>query len=275
MVDQNATATRRLPTIAEKYGCALPLHQPLKWLRAGIADTFNHPLPSLLYGFVTFLLSVVVIWALITFSFSYILLPAVAGFLLVGPMLAVGLYEKSRLLILGRQHIGFADMARVAPKSRGELLILGVILMLVLLFWLRTAILLYALFFGLQPFTGISETAEIMFLTKRGQILLLIGTIIGGLFAAFTFSVSAFSAPMLMNEKKDTITAMVISLIMAWTNKPVAAVWALLVMLGFLLSVATALLGLIVIFPILGHATWHAYADIRGELATAPTEKAS
>ena len=93
--------------------------------------------------------------------------------------------------------------------------------------------------------------------------MLLVGSAVGGLFAAFSFAISAFSIPMLLNERVDALTAMGTSTALVWNNLPVMLTWAGIVVGLFLISLAIGLVGLIIVFPILGHGTWHAYRAIR------------
>ena len=92
--------------------------------------------------------------------------------------------------------------------------------------------------------------------------MLLTGTLVGGLFAAFGFAISALSVPMLLTERLDAVTAMGRSLKFVWNNAAVMIAWGAIVTLLWALFVATALLGLVIVFPLLGHATWHAYRAI-------------
>jgi uncharacterized membrane protein len=93
--------------------------------------------------------------------------------------------------------------------------------------------------------------------------MLLVGSVAGGLFAAFSFAISSFAIPMLLDERVDAFTAMGTSISLVWNNLPVMLAWGAIVLGLFLLSVVTGLLGLIVVFPLLGHATWHSYRAIR------------
>lgn len=272
MTQETATMAPPRPTMAKDFARNLPVYTPFEWLKAGARDTFTSPASSLLYGFAVFLVSVAFIAALYQFGFSYLLFPVIAGFMILGPMIAIGLYGKSRLLASGAESVSAGEMLSIRAKSPRQLLFVGIILMLILTFWLRFAALIYAIFFGLETFDGIEETINSLFFTETGLMLLLVGTVVGGVMAAFSFSVSAFSIPMLMNEKKDTITAMALSVVIAWTNKSVVFVWGSIVLALFFVSVATAFVGLIVIFPILGHGTWHAYQTMRSEEALAAAE---
>lgn len=273
MTYETAPAAQKPPTRAKDFERKLPVSAPFEWLKAGARDTFASPVSSLLYGLAVFLISIAFVAMLFRFGFSYILFPVIAGFMVLGPLVAIGLYGKSRLLAAGAPHVSTLEMLSVKAKSPLQLLLVGVVLMLVMTFWLRFAILLYALFFGLAPYGGFEETVNTMFFTNTGRTLLLVGSAVGGVLAAFSFSISAFSIPMLMNEKKDTMTAMALSVVIAWTNMSVVFVWGAIVLALFLFSVATAFVGLIVIFPILGHGTWHAYRALRREDALAAAER--
>lgn len=102
-----------------------------------------------------------------------------------------------------------------------------------------------------------------LFTTQIGWAILMVGSAVGGLFAAFAFAISAFSIPMLLNEPTDALTAMGTSMALVWNNLPVLLVWAAIVLVLFLASLATGMLGLVVIYPLLGHASWHAYRAVR------------
>lgn len=255
------------PPLRPDYKRPLPLLTPISWLHQGIKDTFTNPFTSLFYGLMIGLVSALVLLQLAALGMDYILLPALSGFMVVGPAIAVGLYEKSRILSLG-QETTLRHMLLFRGKSTGQILLIGVMLMMVVVLWLRAAFLLYALFFGMLPFPGAAEIFEIIFTTPRGWSLLSVGSLVGGLFAAFAFAISAFSIPMVLNEDKDAFTAMGISWSISWANKGIAVVWGGIILVLFALSLATALIGLIIIFPILGHGTWHAYIAMRGDEAT-------
>jgi uncharacterized membrane protein len=245
-----------------RYARHLPRNAAFGWLAAGWSDLKTAPVPSLLYGLAIFLVSVVIVVGLFVLGWDYILFPALAGFMVVGPILATGLYEKSRRLARG-EPISLRNMILVEAKSGGQILFLGVVLCGLMLLWMRAAVIIYALFFGLTPFPGIDGVAEMLFTTFTGWAMLIVGGAIGGLFAAFSFAISAFSVPMLLNERLDVFTAMGTSMVMVWNNLPVMLTWGAVVLGLFLVSVATGLLGLVVVFPLLGHATWHAYKAVR------------
>lgn len=244
------------------YAKHLPAGAALDWLKAGWADFRQQSSQSLAYGIMAFVLSFLLVGGLFALSLDYILFPAIAGFMVVGPFLAIGLYEKSRLIQEGRP-VSLGEMILVRGESGGQMLFTGVLLCLLMLLWMRAAVLIYALFFGLTPFPGLDDVAGMLFTTPTGWWLLFVGGLIGGLFAAFAFAISVFAVPMLLNERTDALTAMGTSMALVWNNLPVMLVWGAIVVALFGVSVLTAFLGLVVAFPVLGHATWHAYLAVR------------
>lgn len=232
------------------------------WLRAGWRDLAVRPAASLGYGLAVFLVSAGTVAGMFAFGWDHILFPALAGFMVVGPVFAVGLYEKSRRLAAG-EPVALARMIFVKPASHGQLFFAGALLCLLMLLWMRMAVILYALFFGLRPFPGLEHVAPMLFGTPAGWAMLLVGSAVGGLFAAFSFAISVFSIPMLLDERTDALTAMGSSMALVWNNLPVMLAWGALVLALFLLSLVTGLAGLIVVFPLLGHGTWHAYRAVR------------
>jgi uncharacterized membrane protein len=240
----------------------LPWRTAFGWLRAGWKDLWTDPAPSLLYGFGVFAVSSLVVWFLYRAELDYLLFPALAGFMVVGPLIANGLYEKSRRLEAG-EPVTLAAMLFVRMRSGYQALFMGVLLLGLFLLWMRAAVIIYALFFGLVPFRGVDELLPMLFLTPTGWGLLVVGSGVGALFAAFAFAISVFGVPMLLEERTDAMTAMGVSVAMVWSNLNVMLAWGAIVLGLFLLSALTGLLGLIIAFPLIGHATWHAYAAIR------------
>ncbi|MCW5737372.1 MAG: DUF2189 domain-containing protein [Enhydrobacter sp.] len=240
----------------------LPAAAAVQWLAAGWRDFKVKPASSLAYGVGVFIVSAVIVAGLYSYEMDYILLPALAGFMVVGPIVAIGLYEKSRRVAAG-ETVRLADMILVGGASGGQLWFTGVLLCLLMLLWMRAAVILYALFFGLLPFPGLDQVMSILFTTPNGWALLIVGFIVGALFAAFSFAISVFAVPMLLDVRTDALTAMGTSMALVWNNLPVMLAWGAIVLGLFVLSLVTGLLGLIVVFPLVGHGTWHAYRAIR------------
>jgi uncharacterized membrane protein len=250
-----------LPT-ANRWARSLTAGAPIKWLKLGWRDFTTRPAMSFVYGLVIFLISIGLVGGLVALGRDYILFPAFAGFMVVGPILAVGLYEKSRRIEDGMP-LRWSNLFFIKPRSGGQILFTGVLLCLLMMVWIRAAVIIYALFFGLLPFPGLDRIAPMLFTTDVGWAMLAVVTAVGGLFAAFSFAISAFSIPMLLCEPVDAFTAMGSSMALVWNNLRVMLIWAVIVLIGFLICLASGMLGLIVIYPLLGHATWHAYRAVQ------------
>ncbi|WP_332719668.1 DUF2189 domain-containing protein [Pelagibacterium mangrovi] len=231
------------------------------WLKAGWHDLYTDPLPSLAYGVVVSAISTILIYCFLEFNLDYILFPALSGFLIMAPLLAMGLYQKSARLA-NDEPVSLADLLGVKAQSGGQVFFVGLMLSLLALVWIRAAVIVYSLFFGYRAFLGVEESIPLIFGTPIGWAMLFTGICVGGLFAAFGFAVSAFSIPMLLDRRTDALTAMGTSMAVVWNNLPVMIAWGAVVMALVIVSIATALIGFIVIFPLLGHATWHAYRDM-------------
>lgn len=239
----------------------LPILEGFRWLSLGWRDFWSGSSSSIAYGIGVFALSVAFVWTLFEFGRDYILFPALAGFLIVAPFLAIGLYEKSRALGEGRQ-IGLATMLRTRPRAGAQVFFAGLLLTMLMLLWTRAAVLIWALFFGVTAFPGLDNVIGVLIGSIYGWTMIAVGTVIGGLFAAFAFSISVFAVPMMLDRRVDALTAMGTSMKLVWNNLPAMIAWGVIVIALFAICVATGLLGMIVIFPLLGHATWHAYVAV-------------
>ncbi len=234
---------------------------PWAWLAAGWRDLWRVPFISLTYGVLFAGVSGFLTWMLFGLELEYLLMPMVAGFMLVGPMLAVGLYETSRRLDAG-ESTDLGSALFVTTRSPAQLAFLGALLMLMLLAWIRIAQLIYALFFGLAGFPGFEQSVHLLFFTVDGLAMLAIGSVVGGVIAAAVFAVAAFAVPMLMVREVDAITAMIASAAAVRANFWPMLVWGWLIVVLTGVGIVTLYVGLIVTFPLLGHATWHAYRHV-------------
>ncbi len=244
----------------------LSAHAALRWLAKGWSDLWIQPILSLGYGLGVFLLSVVFVWLLFVGQRDYYLFPAMAGFLIIAPLLAAGLYAKSRAIESG-ERISARRMLLIRAETGTHIFFTGLLLVLLFLLWMRAAVLIYALFFGVSPFLGFAQIVPVLLTTPTGWAMLVVGGFVGSLFAGFAFGVSVFSIPMLLDRRVDSLTAMGTSMALVWNNLRVMMAWGAIVLGLFLVCLATALAGLVVVFPLLGHATWHAYREMAGRAA--------
>jgi len=243
------TESRRPP---EELPMAAPCRrlqpgEPWVWVRKGWSDIQRAPRQSLTWGAVLVLLSYLVSAAAWQWGNLGLYLGLVSGFVFVGPWLALTLYAISRRLELDRNVSLARSVADAAQSLRGALLF-AVILIIVLLVWARAANTLYIFF----PTIADPGWRDLVF-------FLGIGTAVGAVFSAVVFAVSAFSLPMLMDRRADAVTAVVTSINAVLRNKLPMLVWATIIVSSVVVGALTAWLGFVVILPLLGHATWHAY----------------
>ncbi|MFA4970524.1 MAG: DUF2189 domain-containing protein [Sulfuritalea sp.] len=232
----------------------LPLSAPFDWLRRGAEDLKAGGFASLFYG-ISFALGGFLLF--MAFRHAVQLVTAVtAGFMLLGPFLALGLYELSRRRETG-EALSLPATLTVWKRNFGCFGIYSLILIVIYLVWARASLVIFALFYqGGMPTLGSFMTQ----LLKFDNIEFLLAYLaVGGFFAMLVFAVSVVSIPMMLERNKDTITAMLASFLALVRNLPMMLIWGALIVLLTLIGIATAFLGLIITMPLVGHATWHAY----------------
>src|SRR5690606_20212849 len=132
--------------------------------------------------------------------------------------------------------LSIAETVRIHPYSLAQVFFAGALLCLLLLLWMRAAVLIYALFFGYRNFPGLDHLAQLLVGTPPGWGMIVTGSVVGALFAALAFAASVFSIPMLVGERLDVLTAVGTSISMVWNNLPVMIVWGSIVLVLFVLS---------------------------------------
>jgi uncharacterized membrane protein len=245
----------RMPSIRK-----IEIDRPWSWLAAGWGDLRKAPSVGLGYGALLAALGLLLA-ALIYFTgLFHLILPLTAGFMLMGPILAVGLYETSRRLGTG-EPAGMAQALTAWTRNFSQVAFLGFALMFFLLAWIRLATLIFALFYGSTPINPDNFIVEVFF-SLDALPFLATGTIVGGVLAVIVFAISAISVPMLMDRDVSIVVAIVTSVAAVKENPAPMLLWAVLIALFTGAGLATGYLGLIVTLPLIGHATWHAYKDL-------------
>ena len=234
-------------------------------LREGADDFRAMPAFGMTIGAFYALGGLAILWAVNSFGAGLVgiegmavAFPLLAGFALVGLFAAMGLYEASRRRDLG-QSVGVGDIFNIRRATTNQnIFFLGFILLFVLFVWLRVAALIYALFFGLNP-PPLDELITRVFTTSDGFIFLLIGNGVGAAFAFVVFSISLVSFPYMLEKDVDPVTAVALSVSAVAKNIMPLLGWALFVAVAVTVSWLPFFLGLVVVLPVLGHATWRLY----------------
>lgn len=239
----------------------VPMDAPWDWLAAGWRDLWRTPSISLGYGAVFALAAFVIAAGLTRIGWASLMLALGGGFVLMGPLAAVGLYEASRRLESG-EAVTLPAVLSAGRRAPGQLAFFGVVLAFVFFVWLELAFLLFMLFMGTRGLPPPSEFVPTLLFTPHGLGLLIVGTLVGGILATIVFAISAISVPLMMTHRVDAVTAMATSVEAVVANPKPMALWAVLIAAGMALGLATLCLGLIVVFPLIGHATWHAYRSL-------------
>ena len=224
----------------------------------GLRDFRAAPTFGLLIGLV-YALGGNLLYALAaSYDLIFLVYPLAAGFALIAPFAAVGIYEQSRRMEK-RESIRLTDLVGAVPAhARRELAYMALVSAFGLIVWIYAAGFVYALFFGLRPLP-IDDVVSMIVSTPRGVFFLIAGNLLGAVLATIVFSVSVVSYPLLLDRDVDFVTAMITSIRTVLAAPPVMLGWGIFVATLLAIAVVPMFLGLIVVLPWLGHASWHLY----------------
>lgn len=256
MTTESIGAGVKLPQVRE-----IGFDNPWNWLADGWRDLLRSPGVSLAYGAVYAIAGCLLTYVLISLDAWYVILPLASSFLLLGPLLAVGLYEASRRHAAG-EPVTLGVALDAWRRNKGPLFSLGVALMLAVLLWIYVAMFLFAIFFGRIGISLDAFFAETFF-SFTTIWFLIVGVAVGAFFATVIFSVSAVAFPMIVDRREMGATiAVLTSLKAVKRNWWPMMLWAGLIVAFSIAGLVVIYAGLIVTLPLIGHASFHAYRDL-------------
>ena len=247
MTDPDSSPTENLPFVAP---CRiLTADAPWRWLALGWRDLRAGGLTSVACGAAIVLLSTAVVGVAAWLGTGWMLLVLLSAFIFVAPVLCLTFYAVSASLARGCRP-GVRETFRNAHAHLADALVYSLVLLVVSLLWVRAGSAVHIFF----PEENPPHLTDLL-------VFFSIGSAIGSVFALLAFAVSAFSLPMLVDRRTDAVTAVVTSINAVLRNKRVMLLWAMIIAASVILGFATALVGLGITMPVIGHATWHAYRE--------------
>jgi uncharacterized membrane protein len=228
-------------------------------LARGIDDFAAMPSHAVFLCVIYPLLGIILIAMTLGNSMLPLAFPIAAGFALIGPLAAIGLYELSRRREAGLDSSSSHALDVLHSPSLGAIVALGLLLMAIFLIWLAVAEAIYIANFGYHAPASLGQFVRDVFSTSAGWTLIVVGTGIGFLFAVVALSIGAISFPLLLDRDVGAAVALLTSIRVVLANPATMALWGFIVAALLVIGSIPFFLGLTVVMPVLGHATWHLY----------------
>ena len=237
-------------------------HDLIDALRLGWEDFLAQPSHLVFIALIYPIAGVLLAQLTVSYNIFPLLFPLLSGFALIGPFAAIGLYEVSRRRERGMDSSWLHALDVLRSRSIKEVFLLGAMLTGLFLFWLFAAWYIYRTILDLPAEVSTTDFLHAVFTTFNGWIMIVIGNAIGLLCAILAFSISVVSFPLIIDRHVDAPTAIRTSIAAVEANPRVMMYWGLMVTGLLVLGCLPVLVGLVVVMPVLGHATWHLYRKV-------------
>lgn len=227
-------------------------------LKAGLADFRKAPAFGLFFSAIYVAGGIIIYLVYAAAGQEWWLIPVIVGFPILAPFAAIGLYEVSRRIEAGEPLARRGVIGVVFSQKDRQIPSMAMVILLMFMFWVFVAHTIFALFMGLSAMTNVTSSLALL-LEGNGPIMLLIGSIIGAGFAAVLFSITVAGLPLLLDREVDFVSAMILSVQAVIANIGAMIPWGIVIAVLLFLGMLPLFLGLFLVLPILGHATWHMY----------------
>ena len=234
----------------------LTIHDLRNALVAGWRDFWAYPAFGIFFSAIYVVLGGLLYYALSTQGVAAWVLPIAAGFPLFAPFAAVGLYEVSRRREAGLPVAWGPVLGALRGRGDEQLLMMGGLIFIIFSFWMGIAHGIFAIFLAES---GIGTESLALLQTGAGLMMLVVGGAVGALMALALYAITVISLPMLVDRDVDFITAIIVSLATVRSNAAIMLTWAVVIAISLFIAMMPLFLGLFVVLPVLGHATWHLY----------------
>ena len=224
----------------------------------GVRDFGRAPLYGLFFGAIYAIGGLAIVWVAYAMDYPYLVYPFIMGFALFAPFGAAGTYEISRRLESGEPLSWPVVLGAVWGRVGKELGWLGLVSLFTLIIWLDLAVFVFLMFYGANV-PSVNELFSNTLTTPYGILFLLVGNGLGAIIALFVFSITAISPPLVVDRDVDFVTAMTTSVRAVMVNPRPMLAWAIVIGADLAIAFVTLFIALLVIFPVLGHTTWHLY----------------
>ena len=231
-------------------------------LAEGIADFSAMPSHAVFLCLIYPIVGVLLARLTLGYEVLPLLFPLAAGFTLIGPFAAIGLYELSRRREQGLDASWQDAFDVLRSPSRGAIAALGLLLLTIFVIWIAVAQAIYVAYFGYEPAASIPHFLDQVFTTPAGRMLMIVGNLVGFLFALGVLTISVISFPLLLDRDVGAVEAVLTSVRVVARNPLMMAIWGLIVAGLLLIGSLPLFFGLAVVVPVLGHSTWHLYRKV-------------